>query len=258
MREFRFSLWIGLLVCAVTDAAIVTTPAGLQPGDQYQLVFVTADTFDATSTDISTYNAEVAAEAALNPELAAFDALNGVTWTVIGSTETVNANVNAPSTGDVYDLNGIQIASVSQSLYSDACPPSVHICPSPGLLAPIDTTQWGTPLATLYDYVWSGSLSSGVAAGSPSEGYDWSYLGIGSNGDPSSDVTQGCSTLTSSLWLDCNYTPESGSFSLYALSSPIIVASPDPGTFGMIVMGLVFLARVLRKRRMRLNPIREI
>lgn len=205
-------------------ASIVTTPPLLQPGDRYQLVFVTAHTFAATSTDIATYNANVAAEAALNPTLAVFDAQNNVTWTVIGSTATVNANVNAPSSGGVYTLDGTMVASSAQSLYSNPCPISVNMCPGP-LLSPIDITQMGTPLTTS---VWTGSLSSGVAAGNPSLGYDWTYLGSspGSGGDPFGDVTQGCSSDTSSFWADCDYNPGTKLFSLYALSSVITVPAP--------------------------------
>jgi len=158
---------LGLLVLAVMGTAsgsyagtIYLVPPGLAPGDQYQLVFVTSDTFDATSSDISTYNAEVSAEAALNPALSAFDALNGVTWTVIGSTATVNANVNASSSGSVYTLDGVMVASSTQSLYSDQCSESINLCPGPGLFSPIDITQWGT---TLIDSVWTGSSSGGVA-----------------------------------------------------------------------------------------------
>lgn len=227
--------------------SIVTTPPLLQPGDQYQLVFVTADTFSATSTDISTYNVEVTAEAALDPTLAAFDTLNDVTWTVIGSTATVNANVNAPSSGSVYTLDGTMVASSAQSLYSDQCPVSVNMCPGP-LFAPIDITQLGTVLVTS---VWTGSLSGGVAAGDPSLGYDYSYLGA--TADPSDDVTQGCTPDTSSFWADCDYNPSSELFSLYALSSEITVPTPEPEPVGLMLPALILplLFGVTRRRKKR-------
>jgi len=243
---------LGLLVLAVMGTAsgsyagtIYLVPPGLAPGDQYQLVFVTSDTFDATSSDISTYNAEVSAEAALNPALSAFDALNGVTWTVIGSTATVNANVNASSSGSVYTLDGVMVASSTQSLYSDQCSESINLCPGPGLFSPIDITQWGT---TLIDSVWTGSSSGGVAQGNPSLGYAWTYLGatLAAGGDPWGDVSQGCSTATSNYWADCDYNSSSDLFSLYALSSVITVEeqpapTPEPGAFGFLAIGMVGL-----------------
>ena len=55
---------MGLLVLAVVgiasraDAGIITVPPDLAPGSQYRLVFVTAGTYNATSSSISTYNDE--------------------------------------------------------------------------------------------------------------------------------------------------------------------------------------------------------
>jgi hypothetical protein len=44
------------LFAAAAYGSMITLPTGLTPGTQYQLVFVTADTFDAGSTSIATYN----------------------------------------------------------------------------------------------------------------------------------------------------------------------------------------------------------
>ena len=45
-------------------ATIVTLPTGLNPGDQYRLVFLTSTERNATSSDIAVYNAFVTAAAA--------------------------------------------------------------------------------------------------------------------------------------------------------------------------------------------------
>src|ERR1039458_6718552 len=57
---------MGLLVLAVMGLAsrssaglIVTVPPSLAPGSQYRLVFVTADTYTATSSSITDYNNDV-------------------------------------------------------------------------------------------------------------------------------------------------------------------------------------------------------
>ncbi len=60
------------------------------PGDFYRLAFVTSTTRDAVPTDIADYNAFVTATAEAVPELLAL----GTTWSVIGSTASVDARDN--------------------------------------------------------------------------------------------------------------------------------------------------------------------
>src|SRR5450755_1327313 len=94
----RAGLW-ALLGCAASYGdSIITTPVGLAPGTQYQLVFVTNDSVLGDLSSISDYNTFVANQAVQNATLAAFDSGAGVTWTVIGSTGSVDADVNSPST----------------------------------------------------------------------------------------------------------------------------------------------------------------
>jgi hypothetical protein len=88
--------------------ATVIPPIGLAPGSQYQLIFVTADSTTPGSSNIADYNAFAAAEAALNPSLPP------AAWHVVGSTASVDANVNAPSGGvPVYNTQGIEVASAA-------------------------------------------------------------------------------------------------------------------------------------------------
>src|ERR1039457_3665351 len=53
------------------EASIITVPTGLAPGSQYRLVFVTNSAYQLQSTSISTYNNDVATEAATITQLAA-------------------------------------------------------------------------------------------------------------------------------------------------------------------------------------------
>jgi hypothetical protein len=221
--------WIGVLTlfgCTAGYASIVTTPAGLAPGSTYQLVFVTTDGFFATSTSISDYNTDVTNEAALNATLAAFAALNGVTWTVVGSTTAVNATTNAPSTGAVYTLDGTQVASAANPLYAGS------------LLAPIDINQNGATDSTL---VWTGSNSSGTAAG-----------GINDLGQNFTEY--GSSILTSGGWIaDTNGIESDNNIPLYALSSVITVQGtssvPEPATVALVAGAMFLLAGLNRLRR---------
>jgi hypothetical protein len=225
--------WIGVLTlagCTAGYANIVTTPAGLTPGSTYQLAFVTLDGFFATSTTISDYNTDVTDEAALNATLAAFDTANGVTWTVIGSTPSVNATANAPSSGAVYTLDGTQIASAANLLYSGS------------LLAPIDINQNGATESTT---TWTGSTTSGTVAG-----------GINDLGQTFPEY--GSSTLTTGGWIaQANGTDSDNNKPLYALSSVITVqgtsSTPEPATVTLVPGAMLFLAGLSRLRRRSVN-----
>src|SRR5687768_14537876 len=99
-----------LLLCCVASSShgSIFVPPGLNPGDMYHLAFVTRDERDATSSDITVYNAFVQVQAALNPTLTGTDM--GVLWNAIGSTASVNARDNAPVAAAVYLLDGTKIA----------------------------------------------------------------------------------------------------------------------------------------------------
>lgn len=222
-KPFRAG-FLALLGCTAGYAAIVTTPAGLTPGTQYQLAFITSGTDFATSTDISDYNTFVSDQAASDPTLAAFDTANDVTWTVIGSTPTVNASSNSPSTGLVYTLEGTEIASSTNDLYSGS------------LLNPLDIDENGN---TLSSTAWTGSNSSGTADG-----------GINDLGQTFTEF--GSSSVTTGGWIaDGNGTESDNNMPLYALSSVITVPSapgtPEPGTI-VLIPGAVLLFFGLRRR----------
>jgi hypothetical protein len=69
----------------------VTQPTGLNPGDQYRLVFVTTTSTTANLPGgIAAYNAIVQAEAASEPSINAL----GTTWHAVGSTAAVDARTN--------------------------------------------------------------------------------------------------------------------------------------------------------------------
>ena len=82
---------IWLCLTSLSYANPITQPTDLNLGDKYRLVFVTSNTRDATSADISDYNTFVTNTANLVPELLALE----TTWSVIGSTSTVDARDNA-------------------------------------------------------------------------------------------------------------------------------------------------------------------
>src|ERR1039458_1101140 len=90
-------------------AGIITTPVSLAPGSQYRLVFVTADTYTATDSNIADYNAEVSLEA---NTVTALQGLN-TSWSVIGSTNSVNVvtNIGSDPNVPIYNLDGLKVAN---------------------------------------------------------------------------------------------------------------------------------------------------
>lgn len=211
---------LAALSAAQLSAAVVE-PIGLAPGSQYQLVFVTADRQQATSSNIADYNTFVAGEAALNPLLPA------ATWRAVVSTSSINANVNAPSGGlPVYNTQGVEVATGATGLYTA------------NLVNAIDYDQFGLTGNSL---AWTGSLSNGSAAGaSPMGGALVTF------GDPHQ--------ANSGHWAES--VPGATSTStilgpMYALSSTLTVPTPEPATLTLLVAAFLTIGgmRLLRRRQ---------
>ena len=145
-----------LLLCLLTlpmglrtserASGAVFVPSGLSAGDNYHLVFVTDGTTQAQSDQISTYNSFVNLEA--ERAGATTEGWN-LDWRAIGSTASVNANVNASVTAPVYLLNGTLVADGFDDLWDGT------------IAAPISLDQFGN---TVVDRVWSGASFDGGPA----------------------------------------------------------------------------------------------
>ncbi|MEO2046322.1 MAG: hypothetical protein ABGX16_07090 [Pirellulales bacterium] len=186
-----------LLLCILqtTVNASVYLPAGLNPGDQYQLAFVTSGTVDATSSSIATYNDHVMTDASLNPILGTSD---GVTYTAIASTSDDHARDNALVEHPVYNLDGDKVADGFVDMWDG------------GIGAPI------APFSVPGIYVWTGSGWDGYGFASFMLGVEEYYVVVGA---PAS--------LTEN-WVFDSIEPNSATdhYPLYGLSSVITV----PGT----------------------------
>ncbi len=98
MKFFRFALTLiaATSISATTaSAGSIATPTGLNPGDQFRIVFVTQGTTAANSSDISTYDTFVTNQA----NSATYNGAT-ITWQAIGSTPSVNAIDHIGVTGD--------------------------------------------------------------------------------------------------------------------------------------------------------------
>lgn len=218
-------IWSSLLFCATiaAHAAITITPPGLNPGDNYRLIFVTDGTTTASSSNITTYNNFVAAEAA------SITALNelGTTWTAIGSTATVdardNTGTNPISTGvPIYRLDGVLIANNNADFWDSSIAATVSISPT---------------MATIGTNVWTGTDGLGVEyTAQPGA------LGIAST------AVAGWSNRTNTNWVRGPQPTASTILPLYGISG-VLTAVPEPSTYA-ILMGLLAAATVgIRSRR---------
>ncbi len=112
MRYVYICLLLG--IASICDAQLVLQPEGLEPGDQYRLIFTTSQKRDATSANIDDYNNFVQSVADSSPEVAAW----GLEWRAIVSTPTVDAVGNTGTDWRVED--GIPIYRVDGALaYED-------------------------------------------------------------------------------------------------------------------------------------------
>jgi hypothetical protein len=206
MRKLIAWLCLALAAAVLPDQLMAGfIPPDLPPNTPFQLLFVTAGTRDGTSANIADYNSFVTAQAALEPTLPI------TTWHAVLSTAAVNANVNAPSGSlPVYTVQGETIVLVG-GLYGG---PLIH--------GPPDVDQHGALLNTV---VWTGSDATGTGI---------SGLTLGT----SASEAYGLSSQLGTQWAFVSDTPSTEHLSLYALSDPITLSTPEPSTLTLLGLAL--------------------
>jgi hypothetical protein len=220
---------VTLLVSCLESAAIVTVPAGLNPGDQYRLVYVTTSITTALSTDMSYYNGVVQSDVALSAELSALAPISG--WTVIGSSFPVSANTNT-STLPGTDGSGISIFNLGGEI-----------------LATSYADLWDGSLINSVSFDRSGSIaSSNVWTGTGADGEAFSSTSLG-NGGALGLVRIGVPSSTSATWINNGGDNIGDLRPLYAISPILTVAAiPEPATSALL-LGLAGLIAVWYRRR---------
>ena len=213
-----------LLLASTAQASLVISPPGLNVGDTYQLAFVTNGYHTGQSTSIADYDLFVNAQADLGGIGPTSFGTSGfpITWKVIGSTATVDAESHALVSSPVYNLNGSALASG----YADF---------------------WDGGLATsiLYDQ-YASVTNVAIMTGSLTSG-----LGLPGRTLGAVFVQYGVSNLSSSDWISRSDTNnDNPTLALYALSAPITV-TPEPSSLALAAFGLVSLAAWGWRRRKR-------
>jgi hypothetical protein len=203
-----FTLGIGPHPLATANI-IISTPAGLVPGDTFRIAFVTDAPTQATSSSISTYNTFVNTDAIAQAG-GGFVTYNGtpLTFSAIASTSGENADTNIGSTGaSVYTANGLLIA------HSDL--PILGGLWSQHLLHAIDLNLNAVNIGG--SFVWTGTGpfgegDSSIALGTPDPEFGFSTDGV-----------------TNFRWVFAgNGEDPLNMFPLYGISQPLTVPTPEP------------------------------
>lgn len=203
----------------LVQAAIITVPTDLNPGDQYRLVFITSGITAASSSSIDDYNAFV--DSLAKATGSAVEDLN-TTWAIIGSTTSIDARDNThtnDAAGDpsvpIYRLDGQRVADSNADLWDGS------------INAAISITEKGGGLST---YTWTGTATNGTKR-TPYE------LG-------SSSTYVGASFTTSSVWISAGYyTDPAVGRPVYAMSGVLTVV-PEPASFGVVLLMMVGLSGI--------------
>ncbi len=237
MRYVYICLILG--VASICDAQLVLQPEGLEPGDQYRLIFTTSQKRDATSSNIEDYNNFVQSVADSSPEVASW----GLEWKAIASTPTVDAVTNTGTDWQVED--GVPIYRVDGALaYEDNHDLWVlGLFDSPNTVF-LDLDEMGRTIPPENDRVtvFTGTNSTGVRApiGIPIEN-----RGLG--GAPFANIGYARETFPR-FRFGIDTAPIGAQNHLYALSG-IIAAVPEPRT-GDLLLPIASAAAIgIRRRR---------
>ncbi len=218
-----------LLAAPRARADLMLIPAGLSPGDQFRVAFVSSATRDARSADIADYDAFITGLAVA----AGIDTYFGapVTWRALGSTATVDAVDRLPASfasPPLYRLDGGLLARSSGELWLDGHP-----------RLPVTLTESGVDISGEFGggVVWTGTLRDGTA---------FEPLGAGF-------VTFGVSAFSSPGWIQENDAPRGEPHHLYGYSSVLTVPSaaavPEPAALTLVLAGLATFAGGAAVRR---------
>jgi hypothetical protein len=207
------------LGCVNVAPAGLITPSGLNPGDQFRVVFVTNSVTAATSGDISTYDQM----AATDTRNAGLDTYNGsaVTWRAIVSTATTDAVARLPRDNvPIYLVDGTQVAASGADLWNTGVLFLRHqIDESPeGRLLPAEFVWTGTGDGGAQDYYLGASDRSNAAVGLIDQiNREWvNYY---------------------ALFNETEALPVYGFSAILTVSEPVPEPVPEPSTFALLVIG---------------------
>lgn len=212
----------------VAQAAPITVPTGLNPGDTYRLAFVTSTTRDATSSDIADYNAFVTAAANTQAALAALS----TTWFAIASTRSTDARSTTatdpspagPTGVPIFLLNDTKLVDDYDDLWDGFIDVQLNI---------LENGNIGTNIL-----VWTGTQIIGLANTVASLGRSAPSVGLTNRRGP--------------FWIARGDSNSTRSLPLYGLSDILtvdgaMVTIPAPGPLYLLALGLFGLGFARRR-----------
>ncbi len=212
---------LAAIAAGTASAGSISTPTGLNPGDQFRFVFVTANTSDATSSDLSTYDNIVSSDATGYT----YGGISPI-WKAIVSNSITDArdHIGLLSTSVVplYTVNGAKVSG--GNLWSGV------------LLSPMNVSISGQ---TATFKVWTGSNTDGTKdSASP----------LGTPGAPVS----GYSGSMQHPWIRNSYESITNELPVYGISDVLTVpaAVPEPSTVMLVGLGgLAALGYSFKRKR---------
>ena len=214
------------LVSAVPAASqsVVPVPPGLQPGDQYRLIFVTSSARDATPNDIEVYNAFVTAVANSVPALAALN----TTWKAVASTHSpiVHARDNTNTDWTPAGPTGVPIYLVNGSKFARNYDHMWNPTGSDPLFAPPSITELGLVTG---GFAWTGTSVQGGQGGLAAyPGVERSFSLGAANANGTSNALFGRVAVTSGLWADGSFgVARTHALPFYAISGILTAPQTD-------------------------------
>src|SRR5262245_25824404 len=220
-----------LLTAPPARADLMLIPAGLNPGDQFRVAFVSSEKRDATSPDVADYDGFITDLAAA----AGIDTYFGtpITWQAIGSTPTVDAIDRLPAeigSPPIYNMAGGLVAFDTAYLWNV------------GVVLAINVTESGADLGGVL-------VSTATAFDGP---------GLAPLGSP--NVFFGY-TFSLGGWVSFDHASPFVENYVYGVSSVLTVPSatavPEPASLALMLAGLATVtggAAAARRRRHALGP----
>lgn len=215
---------LGVLDLTANDGINPATGVAWAEGDSYRLIFLSSTTTDAMSPDIATYNAFVQETAEAST---AFPELGNATWTMMGSTLTVDARDNTGTNPTVeagvpvFLMDGVSLLALDNT--------ELWSVPS---AVPVTYTENGEETLDPGTRVFTGSFNDGTSVG-PGAGGGSDGDGTGS-GDTALGVLDGQGVQTGQpvnaiagreleFWIRQWKHPAAQPLPVYAISEPLTV-----------------------------------